>query len=321
MPRADDIANLFQCIGVSPSGYREMSSLLGTARTLESLPVDISRPGLANALPQNAVPQAKRAVQAQVVVVASANGGVGKSTVAAALAMAFNRGSRTYAIDLDPQNALTRHFALRTSKPGLVQFQQGSATWQEIVHNNALGGLCLPFGACTHEQQREFERTLHDNPDWLACQLAQLHTSPRDTLVIDTPTGSSVYLDQALAIADLVLMVTTPAAASYHALPRLEHILKARQTGHPRVPLRYVINQLDTTRDFSQSMLAALRKRLGPDLLGVIQHDHFLAESMPSERPTLGSLPSTKGGLDLLDLARTLQLALSQPQLSQLSTS
>lgn len=155
----------------------------------------------------------------------------------------------------------------------------------------------------------------------MACQLAQLHTSPRDTLVIDTPTGSSVYLDQALAIADLVLMVTTPAAASYHALPRLEHILKARQTGQPRVPLRYVINQLDTTRDFSQSMLAALRKRLGPDLLGVIQHDHFLAESMPSERPTLGSLPSTKGGLDLLDLARTLQLALSQPQLSQLSTS
>ncbi|MEG0247671.1 MAG: cellulose synthase operon protein YhjQ/BcsQ, partial [Pseudomonas sp.] len=207
------------------------------------------------------------------------------------------------------------------SKPGLVQFQQGSATWQEIVHNNALGGFCLPFGACTHEQQREFERTLYDNPDWLACQLAQLHTSPRDTLVIDTPTGSSVYLDQALAIADLVLMVTTPAAASYHALPRLEHILKARQTGQPRVPLRYVINQLDTTRDFSQSMLAALRKRLGADLLGVIQHDHFLAESMPSERPTLGSLPSTKGGLDLLDLARTLQLALSQPQLSQLSTS
>lgn len=34
MARADDIANLFQCIGVSPTSYREMSSLLGTAQAL-----------------------------------------------------------------------------------------------------------------------------------------------------------------------------------------------------------------------------------------------------------------------------------------------
>ena len=321
MARADDIANLFQCIGVSPTSYREMSSLLGTAQAFAQPPMDAVPPGLVNGLEHTPSSAAKRAVPAHVVVVVSGNGGVGKSTVTALLASALNRGNRAYAIDLDPQNAVMRNLAFRTRNAGLVQFWQGLATWPEIVHHNDLRGFCIPYGNATHAQQHEFERTLHEDPEWLVRQLSQLHTSPRDTLVIDTPTGSSVYLDQALAIADLILMVATPDAVSYHALERMEHALIKRDAGQTRPPLRYVINKVDPTRAASLDMLTLMRKRMGLNLLGTIHQDYCLAESLAVERTPLDSLPSTQGGLDLLDLARTLQLALSQPQPTQLSTS
>ena len=45
-----------------------------------------------------------------VVAIVSAKGGVGKSTIAANLAVALNRHARTVlAVDLDPQNALHLH--------------------------------------------------------------------------------------------------------------------------------------------------------------------------------------------------------------------
>ena len=315
MPRSDDIANLFHSIGVSPSSYREISNLLGTAQALPSPATGTPPPALVSLLNDTTTAPPQRAVPAQVVVVVSGKGGVGKSTVTAALATVLNRGERTYAIDLDPQNAVMRNLALDADRPGLVQLHEGSAAWQEIVQKNHPRGFCVPYGAATTAQQQQFEQTLRDDPEWLARQLAHLHTRPRDTLVIDTPAGSSVYLDQALAIADLVLMVTLPDAASYHALERMEQVLKGR------VPLHYVINQVDATREFSQSMVAVISKRLTRNLLGVIHQDHFLSESVAYERNPLNSSPASTGCLDLLDLARSLQHALTQPQITQPSTS
>lgn len=314
MQPSDDIANLFQRLGVSPSSYREMSHLLGTVQELPCLS-SAPAPALGDGLNEATQPAANRSVQAQVVVLVSGQGGVGKSTLTAALATFLNSGSRTYAIDLDPQNAVMRNLALDARKPGLAQFAHGAASWQEIVHNNHCRGFCLPYGTATKEQQQAFERTLNDDPEWLARHVAQLHTTPHDTVVIDTPAGYSVYLDQALKIADLVLMVTLPDAAGYHALERMGQALA------PRAPLRYVINQLDTTRDFSQRLAGTLRERLGGNLLGVIHLDQHLGESLASGRSPMSSASNTTGCLDLLNLARALQPALAQSRLSQLSTS
>lgn len=314
MQPSDDIANLFQRLGFSPSSYREMSNLLGTAQELprqSSAPA----PALGALLNEATQPAANRPVQAQVVVLVSGRGGVGKSTLTAALATVLNRGSRTYAIDLDPQNAVMRNLALDARKPGLTQFAQGAASWQEIVHKNDPRGFCLPYGTATRAQQQAFERTLNDDPEWLARHVAQLHTTPHDTVLIDTPAGYSVYLDQALKIADLVLMVTLPDTASYHALERMEQVLEAH------APVRYVINQLDTTRDFSQRMAGILRERLGANLLGAIHLDQQLAESMASGHNPMNSVSATTGCLDLRSLARALQSALAYPRLSQLSAS
>ncbi|MNP57641.1 hypothetical protein D3C76_1524860 [compost metagenome] len=88
-----------------------------------------------------------------------------------------------------------------------------------------------------------------------------------------------------------------------------------------RAPFRYVINQLDTTREFSQRMADILRERLGDNLLGVIHLDQHLAESVASGHNPMNSVSGTTGCLDLLNLARALQPVLAYPRLSQLSTS
>ena len=58
----------------------------------------------------------RKRTKAKVIAIVSANGGVGKSTIAAGLAKTLRHpGGRVIAIDLDPQNALSSHCLLYTS--------------------------------------------------------------------------------------------------------------------------------------------------------------------------------------------------------------
>ncbi|NWA26902.1 cellulose synthase operon protein YhjQ [Pseudomonas gingeri] len=347
MHRSDDIANLFHRFGGSVESYREIEPSYDyteevappapevlvsepLAASLDPLPIEpvsvIPSPSQAHvgstplsrllveieqqragmSFESCAEPATPR-LKAKVIVVVSAKGGVGKSTLAAALACAIKRsGGRTLALDLDPQNALCLHLGGSEDWPGIAQSASTEENWQPLIRTGFSASRCLTYGVVGEPLRRALEQRLEDDRLWLARHLAHLHLDDQDTVIIDTPPGATVYLAQALEIADVVLAVTLADAAAYTSLNQLDRLLAPYLQRENPAQYKVVINQLDTSRQFSLDLCEVLKKRTGQQLLGVIRQDHFISEALAYDRNPLAHTPSTRGCQDVLDLTGSL---------------
>jgi len=361
MHRSDDIANLFNRFGGSVESYREIeprydyiediAPIVSEVPAPEPLPVSLDpqpteplgvipsssmahggstplsrllveieqqRGGVPGVQP---VGQGVPKLKAKVIVVVSAKGGVGKSTLAATLACAIKRsGGRTLALDLDPQNALCLHLGGSEEWPGIAQSDNVDEDWQPLIRKGFSGSRCLAYGVVGEPLRRALEQRLENDHLWLARHLAHLDLDEQDTLVIDTPPGATVYLAQALEIADVVLGVTLADAAAYTSLNQLDRLLAPYLQRENPAQYKVVINQLDTSRQFSLDLCEVLKKRTGQQLLGVIRQDHFISEALAYDRNPLAHTPSTRGCQDVLDLTGSLcELLMYGTQESSLS--
>ncbi|WP_248798982.1 cellulose biosynthesis protein BcsQ [Pseudomonas sp. MWU13-2105] len=344
MHRSDDIANLFNRFGGSVESYREIEPSYDYIEDTPPpmLEVLAAEPLTASLAPQPADPlsviptaavgstplsrllleieqqrgavstvdpvgQGAPKLKAKVIVVVSAKGGVGKSTLVAALACAIKRsGGRTLALDLDPQNALCLHLGGSEEWPGIAQSERADEDWQALIRKGFSDSFCLAYGVVGEARRRSLEQQLANDRLWLSRHLAQLALDEQDTVVIDTPPGPSVYLDQALEIADVVLAVTLADAAAYTSLNQLDRLLAPYLQREKPGQYKVVINQLDTSRQFSLDLCEVLKKRTGNQLLGVIRQDHFISEALAYDRNPLAHTPSTRGCQDVLDLTGSL---------------
>lgn len=244
----------------------------------------------------------------QVIAVVSGKGGVGKSTLVANLAVALQRaGRRVVALDLDPQNALHHHFLppqgedFRDASLGVARLND---VFQDASMLTAAGVRLLPYGQVSEVRRQAFEHELAGDPLWLAEQLASLDLPEGTVVVIDTPPGPSLYLHQALAVANLALVVSLADAASYSALPQIDSLIKAytaeRETFHS---VRYVINQVDSALPLSRDICVILNDLLGDQILGQVQRDQAISEALAYNRLVLDHDPKGRGCSDLLDCA------------------
>ncbi len=183
-----------------------------------------------------------------VIAVISMKGGVGKTTITAnlATAMAAALGEhRVSVVDLDPQNSLHLHLGVKdTDSPGVCRQALREASWREAMAH-AHGVRCLPYGFVREQERRDFEQLLRTHPHWLSEQIRTAGINADAVVLIDTPPGPSVYLQQVLDCADVVLMVVLPDAASYAVLPVMGAWLAAIAEQRPQVRPLYVINQVD----------------------------------------------------------------------------
>ncbi|KIH81808.1 cellulose biosynthesis protein BcsQ [Pseudomonas batumici] len=304
-----------------PSSVISSSSMAQVGSTPLSrllLEIEQQRGGVAAEHP---VEQGAPRLKAKVIVVVSAKGGVGRSTLAAALACAIKRaGGRTLALDLDPQNALCLHLGGSEDWPGIAASDSADEDWQPLVRKGFAGSRCLAYGVASGPLRRTVEQRLENDRFWLARHLAHLALDEQDTVVIDTPPGATVYLAQALEIADVVLGVTLADAAAYTSLNQLDRLLAPYLQRESPAQYKVVINQLDTSRQFSLDLCEVLKKRTGQQLLGVIRQDHFISEALAYDRNPLAHTPSTRGCQDVLDLTGSLcELLMYGTQESSLS--
>jgi len=247
--------------------------------------------------------------KARIVAVVSAKGGVGKTTLAAALGKLLKRPSgRTLLLDLDPQNALLSHFALPRTTPGLNQARLQALDWDALCVPCDAGVECLPFGPSNAADLRAFESLLAGNPDWLIEELAALDLGKDDLLLIDTATGASPWLHQVLAIADQVLAVTLADAASYLVLDKLQAWLA------PLRPDRYhfLVNQVDERSPLSLDMGAVLQQQLGSQWLAAISHDPQVGEALAFEYDLFQQPADSPACLALRGVAKQLAQHLEQ---------
>jgi len=259
---------------------------------------------LRQALPQGRPPKCK----ARVVALISAKGGVGKTTLSAALASSLRvEGGKTLAIDLDPQNAMQYHLGVEPDVAGMGSASLTGKNWSELLLPGSADSLLLPYGSLSEDERRTLERYMANDRHWLARQLARMDLAEHDVVILDTPPGRTVYLEQALDVADQVVVVTTAEAASFVTLDQMDVLLSAADARPPFSVCSYVVNQFDASREFSRDMLEVLKRRLGGQLLGVIPLDFALGEALAYGHNPLATPGSSPACQDLLMLGEQLK--------------
>ena len=257
--------------------------------------------------PQPLQPLKTPVLRPKIVVLVSINGGVGRSTLVTALSSGLQRhGESVVALDLDPQNALHRHFGVSSTLPGIGRSSLAHVQWGSLQQSGFAGCQVITFGHIDIQQQENLERWLKQEPDWLARHLAALDLSERQTLIIDTPAGNNVYLHQALRVADVVLSVVQPDASCLGTLDRLDTLLAPHLEGQCPPALQVVINQLDESNAFSLDMVEALKRRLGRDLLKV-HRDIAINEALAFAADPLDKVKKRPAGDDINQLCLLLK--------------
>lgn len=335
MSRADDISKLFNKLGANPNGYREIDfvhefieddvEVLESPEVVAALPVveapsapllrlleelnhgeaDHLQPPEVVEGPEGEVYSAQSTPK--VVVVVSVKGGVGRSTLAAALASGLQRQGRpALALDLDPQNALRHHLCLGLNMPGVGATSLQNDGWEALPERGFAGCRLVAFGSTDHEQQQSLNRWLSEDAEWLSKRLAELKLNGQDTVIIDVPAGNTVYLSQALSVADAVLVVVQADVASFSTLDQMDSLL-ARCLQRETPPQRfYVINQLDAAHRFSLDMAEVFKTRLGAALLGTVHRDPAFSEAQAYGRDPLDPTVNSIGCQDVHALCRAL---------------
>lgn len=243
----------------------------------------------------------------KVIAIASAKGGVGKTTVTESLAAALARqsGRMVLAVDLDPQNALALHMGLDPAElRGLSRATVAGASWREVCFERQPGLYVLPFGVVGEEDRVRLEGIMGQQPDWLGAHLRALQL-PDDALVLlDTPPGPTAYGQQALRVAQWVLVVMLADAGSYATLPLMERLVQTYCAPRPDfVEALYLLNQVNSARQLSQDILRVLRETAGESFLGVIHSDEAVAEALALGASVLDHDPHSLARQDILKCA------------------
>lgn len=273
---------------------------------------------LRQALPHGRPPKTR----AHVIALVSIKGGVGKSTLACALATALRvDGGQTLAIDLDPQNALQYHLGAEPDVAGMGAASLKGENWKSLLLAGSAGSALLPYGSVSEDERRTLERYLENDRFWLAGQLASMNLGENDVVILDTPSGRTPYLEQVLMVADQVLVVATADAACFVTLDQMDRLLGARKAQGQAPLCSYVVNQFDSSRLFCRDMHEVLKRRLGSSLLGVVALDHAIGEAMAYGQNPLLEAESSPACKDMLALSHKLKAQLKSMIVEELHAS
>jgi cellulose synthase operon protein YhjQ len=309
--RADDISKLYDALTgtlrvdqpqvdepISP-GLQGLLDQLNQGATQHLHPPELMEGPLGEVYSDPSAPK--------VVVVVSAKGGVGRTTLTAALASGLQRqGHPALALDLDPQDALRHHLAPGVTMAGVGATSLLNKTWQALPVRGFAGCRVVAFGETDAVQQQSLNRWLGQDLEFLTKRLGGMKLSGRDTVIIDVPAGNSAYLSQAMSVADVVLVVVQADVASFRSLAQMDSVL-APYLAHAKSPYRfYVINQVDPAHRFSEDMVDVFKLRLGDALLGTIQRDPSFIEAQAYGRDPLDPVSNSAACQDLSRLCRSL---------------
>ncbi|HEY1607771.1 MAG TPA: cellulose biosynthesis protein BcsQ [Paraburkholderia sp.] len=250
------------------------------------------------------------------VAIVSTVGGAGRTTLAATLAgLLAAREHAALALECDPRNVLALHFGLREpARAGLVSFLHGADTGEAALRSDD-DVLVVPWGGAngpdsssgtngssdpggpTPADARAHAARFIAEPGWLRALLARVELPGDAIALVDTPTWPSIETDQAIAAADLVLVVLPPAPAACATLPRFRAALAGK-------PCAYVANAVIPARELHLDIIAMLRATLGDAMLPYQIHaDAGIPDALARSENFTASAPGSRAAHDLHGLA------------------
>ncbi len=235
----------------------------------------------------------------QVIAFISGKGGVGKTTLVSNIGAALaQRKKRVLLIDLDPQNALRLHLGMDPDEiAGLAR--EGIAP--ACVFDSPFGVQFIPFGRISHAELIEFEQELDQQPDWLANGISALSMNAFDFILLDTPPGASVFLQQALFAVHRAIVVVMPDAASLVTVPKILSLVEKYTAVRSNfLGARLLINQMPDQNALGHQVRSALYAHYPAQVVPVSIHkDARVAQALAFERPLLEYEPGAKASLDI----------------------
>ncbi len=202
------------------------------------------------------------------VAIVSAKGGVGKTTLALNLALAFaRRPRRTLLVDADPQGAIGHSLHKKAPSAGLAGYLAGRATLDSAVVGTRLPELAiLPIGPLAVQDTQAFGEHLADGKALAALTAA---AAPRfDLMLIDTPAGFAGVTMGALRAADFALAPLQAEPIALRALTQLLDVFTALRQEQQRVKLAgVVLTMLQLRNKESLSVAQETWAKLPPELV------------------------------------------------------
>lgn len=200
-----------------------------------------------------------------VIAIASGKGGVGKTTLCANLSVALRRqGHNVLCIDMDPQNGLGLHFGLPMDHiNGISRATLASGDWRDALWQSAQGDLVLPYGLINDLDRVIFENILADDSEYLIAQIKLLELTEDSYVLVDTPPGASVYLQQAFAACNVAVLTLLPDAASFATAAKcIKKIESECCTRSSFLGYVGIVNQVDRSRQLNRDMTDLMREEL-----------------------------------------------------------
>lgn len=244
-----------------------------------------------------------------VVCFCSPKGGVGKTSLSINVAGVLARsGLRVLAVDLDVQNSLRLHAGIQLADDrGWAHCLVYGRSIREGVLPGGGNLLVLPFGQVNGAQLHAVSDHLARSENWLANTLAPF-VERGFVVVIDTPPGPSVFLDQTRPFSTLDIVVLQADATSVSLLSTVESqsFLGGAPEGLQR-QVRYVFNLVDLRRKLTRDVVALLRRRLGQAMLGTVNYDDSFGEAVAHQQLVIDRAPTSKAAADVRGLAAAVQ--------------
>ena len=249
----------------------------------------------------------------KIISVVSAKGGVGKTTISANLCVALRRqGSTVIALDLDPQNSLRLHFGIAPSHhAGVALSLLSGSNWAKAMVQGSAGCAVLPFGHVSESESINIESALTKDPLLLSQQLRSLGLPQDAIVIIDTPPGPSVYLKQALSVANIAIVVTLADAASYATIPMIDSLIEQYcLTRTDFIDYLYVINQLNRARQLSSDVADIMALQFSNKYISIVHQDQSIPEALACNQDAIAYAPESRGAHDLIDFAMQIKTIL-----------
>lgn len=253
---------------------------------IQLVPVD----GPAAPAPESEHPAQWSRPRARTIVVASGKGGVGKSNLAANLAVALGeRGARVLLVDGDLAQANLDLLLGLHPRFDLQHVLSGQKTMDEIVVNGPENVRLVPAASGVEElaDLDDFRREL------LLRGLSTLDADA-DIVLIDTASGITRQTTEFCRAAHEVLVVTTPEMPAFSDAYALVKLLQ-KQGGLARSP-RLVVNMAngaEEAEDTAHRLRLVARRflRIELDCLGVVPFDTAVPRAVRLQEPVLASFP------------------------------